>query len=190
MSDITDQLRKDVERVDVGRFYREPICMWPVSKDLHGAFTVADQEQQSACLTLKGRVKLKAQARSHLPCDSVMSRLLEGEIEGEIVFAYIEDDDNRGYHVGKVTWYSDTSTLIGQLSGVTNAGTRRRLPGCEPCERRDHMEGRLDAVVVQGDHKGSRLLAAHRIDFATSMQDRSAAFWGALEGVLICDCER
>jgi hypothetical protein len=162
MSSITDELRKDIENLDPGTYYKERICMWQVSKDLRGEFQVANQERQQCgkpdCLTLKGQVRLKAQARSHVPCDSVTARPFDGDIEGEIVFAYIEDGHRRGYHVGKIKWGSATSTLIGQLSGVTNAGTHRRpLPDCEPCDRRGHMEGRLDAVVVDGMPPGGRL---------------------------------
>jgi hypothetical protein len=193
MSSITDELQKDVEILDVATYYKERICMWQVSKDLRGELRVADQERQQCskpdCLTLKGHVKLKAQARSHVPCDSVVARPLDGDIEGEIVFAYIEDGHRRGYHIGKIKWGSPTSTLIGQLSGVTNAGTHRKpLPDCEPCDRRGHMEGRLDAIVVDGDHKGCRLVAAYAIDFDPGTQVQSTAFSGTLEGVLICDC--
>jgi hypothetical protein len=143
MSSITDELQKDIENLDLATYYKERICMWQVSKDLRGELRVADQERQQCskpdCLTLKGHVKLKAQARSHVPCDSVVARPLDGDIEGEIVFVYIEDGHRRGYHIGKIKWGSPTSTLIGQLSGVTNAGTHRKpLPDCEPCDRRGH----------------------------------------------------
>jgi hypothetical protein len=46
MSDITAQLQKDIENLDLGRYYKERICMWQVSKDLRGEFVVADQERQ------------------------------------------------------------------------------------------------------------------------------------------------
>ena len=35
----------------------------------------------------------------------------------------------------------------------------------EECDAPGHMEGRLDAVVVKGQHEGCRLLAAYMIDF-------------------------
>jgi hypothetical protein len=191
MSTITEQLRKEIEKLDLGAYYKERICMWAVSKDLRGDFYGADRDRQEChepdCLTLKGHVKVKAQARSHLPCDSAKSRPLDGDIEGEIVFAHIENGYGRGYHIGKINWGSGASTLMGELSGVTNAGTHR--PNCEPCDRRGHMEGRLDAVVVDGDHKGCRLVGAYAIDFDPSIDIRDSAFWGALEGVLICDCQ-
>jgi hypothetical protein len=102
---------------------------------------------------------------------------------------YIDDGHLRGYHIGKIEWRAGGSTLIGQLSGVTNAGTHRRpLAECEPCDRRGHMEGRLDAVVVEGDHKGCRVVAAYAIDFDPGTQVQSTHFLGALEGVLLCDC--
>lgn len=154
MSHIVQHLKKEIESRDLGGHYQERICIWPVSKDLRGELDVADQERQqcstSDCLTLKGHVMLKAQVRHHAPCDSIMSRPLDGDMEGEIVLAYIDDGELRGCHIGKVAWRAGGSTLVGQLSGVTNAGTHRRpLPDWEPRDRRGHMEGRLDALVTE-----------------------------------------
>jgi hypothetical protein len=193
VSHIGQHLKKEIESRDLGGYYQERICIWPVSKDLRGELDVADQERQqcsrSDCLTLRGHVKLKAQVHHHAPCDSIMSRPLDGDMEGEIVLAYIDDGELRGCHIGKVAWRAGRSTLIGQLSGVTNAGTHRRsLPDWEPCDRRGHMEGRLDAVVTEGEHEGCRLVAAYGIDFDPGAQVQSTRFLGTLEGVLLCDC--
>ena len=140
MSHIGQHLRKEIESRDLGGYYQERICIWPVSKDLRGELGVADQERQqcskSDCLTLKGHVTLKAQVHHHAPCDSIMSRPLDGEMEGEIVFAHIDDGEVRGYHIGKVEWRAGGSTLIGQLSDVTNAldapATAARLGAARP----------------------------------------------------------
>jgi hypothetical protein len=190
VSHIGQHLRKEIESRDLGGYYQERICIWPVSKDLRGELGVADQErQQCSKSTLKGHVTLKAQVHHHAPGDSIISRPLDGEMEGEIVFAYIDDGEVRGYHIGKVEWRAGGSTLIGQLSGVTNAGTHRRpLPDWELRDPRGHMEGRLDAVVTEGEHKGCRLVAAYAIDFDPGTQIRSTHFLGTLEGVLLCDC--
>jgi hypothetical protein len=51
------------------------------------------------------------------------------------------------------------------------------------------MEGRLDAVVVEGDHKGCRVLATYVINYDTSHQAQDTAVIGTLEGVLIRRCE-
>jgi hypothetical protein len=72
---------------------------------------------------------LKAQVRHHAPCDSIMSRPLDGDMEGQIVLAYIDDGEVRGCHIGKVAWRAGGSTLVGQLSGVTTpARTGDRCP--------------------------------------------------------------
>jgi hypothetical protein len=67
VSRIKQHLKKEIASRDLGGYYQERICIWPVSKDLRGEFDVADQERQRCstpdCLTLKGNVKLKAQVR-------------------------------------------------------------------------------------------------------------------------------
>jgi len=122
VSHISQYLKTEIESRELGGYYQERICIWPISKDLRGELGVADQERQqcskSDCLTLKGQVRLKAQVHHHAPGDSIMSRPLEGELGGEIVFACVDDGELRGYHIGRVEWRAGGSTLIGQLSGA------------------------------------------------------------------------
>jgi hypothetical protein len=193
VSHISQHLKSEIESRDLGGYYQERICIWPISKDLRGELGVADQERQqcskSDCLTLKGHVRLKAQVHHHAPGDSIMSRPLDGELGGEIVFACVDDGELRGYHIGRVEWRAGGSILIGQLSGVTNAGTHRRPPpDWQPYDPPGHIEGRLDAVVADGEHKGCRLVAAYAIDFDPGAQARSMPFSGTLDGVLLCGC--
>jgi hypothetical protein len=84
VSHISQHLKTEIESRELGGYYQERICIWPVSKDLRGELGVADQERQqcskSDCLTLKGQVRLKAQVHHHAPGDSIMSRPLDGEL--------------------------------------------------------------------------------------------------------------
>jgi hypothetical protein len=194
MSKITEQLLTEIETLDLEYPYRERICMWAVSKDLRGQFVVVEQEEQECksppCVTLKARLEFGAQVTPHAPCDAVASRVFDGTIEGELLFAHIENGYGRGYHLGRFKWAGAGSTLIGRMSGVTNAGTHRSPAApCEACDRRGHMEGRLDAVVVDGEHQGCRVLATYVIDYDTSHRAQDTAITGTLEGVLICPCE-
>jgi len=192
MSEITEQLHNEIEALDLGPPYEEPICMQPVSKDLRGEFSVERQEKQECekpyCVTLKGWLTFNVDVTPHDPCDVVPA--FDGTIEGELVFAYINDGTGRGYHLGRFKWAGSASTLIGRMSGVTNAGTHRApAQDCEPCDRGGHMEGRLDAVVVDGEHQGCRVLATYVIEFDSGSKVQSTAVYGTLEGVSICPCE-
>ena len=72
---------------------------------------------------------------------------------------------------------------------MTNAGTHRPpLMQCERCEEPGHMEGCLEAVVIEGQHKGCRLVATYAIRFDAGAAPQNTAFRGTVEGVLICDC--
>jgi hypothetical protein len=194
MSEITEQLHKEIETLDLGQRYKERICMWAVSKDLKGEFAVAEQEEQKCrrpgCMTLKARVRFKVQVTPHGPCDARASRAFDGTIEGELLFAHIDSGEGRGYHLGRFEWAGADSALIGRMSGVTNAGTHRSPAApCEPCDQRGHMEGRLDAIVVDGKYQRCRVLATYVINYDTSYKAQDTAIIGTLEGVLICPCE-
>lgn len=194
MSEITEQLFKEIETLDLAPSYKERICMGAVSKDLRGSFFVDTQEEQKCrrppCVTLKAWLKFEVKVTPHHACDSVASRAFDGAISGELVFAYIENGYGRGYHLGRLEWAGSRSKLIGRMSGVTNAGTHRGPAApCEPCDRRGHMEGRLDAVVVEGEHQGCRVLATYVIDFDAGFEAQDTGVIGTLEGVLICPCE-
>lgn len=194
MSTITDLLQKAIEQLDPAQYYKEPICMVRVSKNWKGDFKVADHDlqtcQKPGCTTVKGLIKLKSKVERHRPCDSVAAASLDGAIAGEVAFNYINDGQHRGYHVGKVEWAGGGSKLIGKMTGSTNAGTHRPpLLQCERCEEPGHMEGCLEAVVVEGQHKGCRLVATYAIEFDPSVAPQATGFHGTLEGVLICDCQ-
>lgn len=193
MSEITEQLQNEIEALDLQPSYEEPICMQAVSKDLRGDFYVQEQETlecaEPPCVTLKGLVTFNVQVTPHPPCDAVPA--FDGTIDGELVFAYIKEGHGRGYHLGRFEWAGARSKLFGRMSGVTNAGTHRppANAACEPCDPAGHMEGRLDAVVVDGEYQGCRVLATYVIDFDPGSKVQSTAVYGTLEGVSICPCE-
>lgn len=194
MSKITEALLEQIKKLNLEAYYKEPICMVPVSKNLRGEFDLADRDLQKCklpkCETLKALHEMKLEVRSNRPCDSVAARRLDGTLAGRLLFAFIENGNQRGYHKAKIEWSGQNSVLVGQMSGITNAGTHRDpLRPCERCDERGHMEGCLDAVVVKGDHKGCRLLATYVIEFDPSTGSISTAVEGTLEGVLICDCK-
>jgi hypothetical protein len=194
MSKITDLLQKEIEKLDPTQYYKEPICMIRVSKDWQGDFRVADRDlkkcEKPGCTTVKGLIKVESKIQRHQPCDAVGAASLDGDISGLLAFSYIDDAQRRGHHVGKIDWTGTGSKLVGQMTGVTNAGTHRPpLMQCERCEEPGHMEGCLEAVVVEGRHKGCRLVATYAIEFDPSIAPQDTAFRGTLEGVLICDCQ-
>jgi hypothetical protein len=194
MSRITEELRKYIEGLDLGKYYQDPICMYPVSKDFKGRFEVREQKPHQCsrpdCLTLSAFLTMESEVVAHRPCDSVACMWLDGKLTAELVFKYIQDGEHRGYHVAKAKWGAAGGTLIGKMAGITNAGTHREpLMNCERCDERGHMEGRLDAVVVDGEYKGSRLLASYAIRFDPGLQAQNTAIIGTLEGVLIRPCE-
>jgi hypothetical protein len=193
MSEVTDALLKEIENLDPGTYYKEPVCLWPVSKELRGEFSIRDQHvhkcNEPGCQTLKGLYALRLGIASHRPCDSVLALAFDGGLEGELMTAQIDHGHGRGYHVARLKWGGGSSTLVGRMIGITNAGTHRDpLMQCEPCDARGHMEGRMDAVVVDGDHKGCRLVASYMIAFDPGVAAQSTFVAGTLEGVLICDC--
>jgi hypothetical protein len=107
-----------------------------------------------------------------------------------LAFNYIDDGQRRGYHVGKLEWAGGASKLIGQMTGTTNAGTHRSpVVQCERCEEPGHMEGCLEAVVIEGQSEGCRLVATYAIEFDPAVAPQNTGFRGTLEGVLICDCK-
>ena len=194
MSEITKNLQKYIESLDLSKYYKEQICMHPVSKDLKGRFEVREQKRHQCkkpdCVTLSAFLGMESKVVSHRPCDSVECLWLDGDLVAELVFKYIQDGEHRGYHVGRIKWATAAGTLIGKLAGTTNAGTHREpLMRCERCNERGHMEGRLDAVVVDGDYAGSRLLASYAISFDPGIGAQNTAIIGTLEGVLIQPCE-
>lgn len=193
MSTITDLLHKEIESLDPTEHYKEPICMLRVSKDWRGRFEVAESDQKPCanpqCTTVKALVNFKAEIRRHDPCDAPGAGGLDGTITGLLAFSYINDGQQGGYHVGRLDWSGANSKLIGRMKGVTNAGTHRPpLMQCERCHNPGHMEGCLEAVVVDGEHQGCRLIATYAIAFDPSVRPQDTDFRGTLEGVLICDC--
>ncbi len=194
MSDVTDHLHDEIKRLKLKKFYKERICMKPISKNIKGEFDIVDRERQHCdepdCVTLKVRAKFRNTVRSHAPCDSRAAQALDGTMEGDMVFSYIRGGRRRGCHLGRFEWNGQHSTAIGRMRGMTNVGTHRRpVAHCEECHEPGHMEGCLDAVIVKGKHKGCRVKATYMINFDPATHPQDTHFVGTIEGVLICDCE-
>jgi hypothetical protein len=189
MNEITERLREEISALDLGLLYEERVCMWEVSKYLQGNFTIGEREERECgdplCVTIKAMVEFKIEATPHPPCDASPSRAFDGLICGKMLCTYSHNGSDRGYHWGKFEWHGSASRLVGTMSGVTNVGAHR---GREPCEQGGHMEGRLDAIVVDGKHEGCRVLATYAIDLK-SHGAQNASVDGVLEGVTIYPCE-
>ena len=189
MIEITEQLHEEVVALDLGFLYEEQVCTWEVSKCLRGNFTVNEQEEQECgdplCVTIKAMVEFKIEATPRSSYNTWLSEAFDGPICGEMVCAYSHNGSDRGYHWGKFEWHGSASRLIGKMSGVANAGTYR---GCGPCDRSGHMEGRLDAVVVDGKHEGCRVLASYVINLDKNSGAQNTRVDGVLEGVAIHPC--
>jgi hypothetical protein len=194
MSVITGDLRTEVENLDLVPYFDERICRINISKNWDGLFKLERSDTQECrdpqCVTAKNMIQFESsRIQRNQPCDSVNAGGLDGIIGGNIVFSYIDNGLRRGYHKGKFEWTGGASKLIGQMTGVTNAGTHRPpFMQCEQCEERGHMEGCLKAVVIEGQHTGCRVVATYVLLFDAGADPHGSGFRGAIEGVLICDC--
>ncbi|MGI9436116.1 MAG: hypothetical protein ACR2Q4_15025 [Geminicoccaceae bacterium] len=194
MNKITQHLLDDIRALKLKKFYQEPVCMKPISKNLRGEFDVVERRRQECdepeCVTRKAKVRFRTSVKPHQPCDSRPSQALNGDIEGELVFSYIRNGLRRGCHVGHFRWDGVDSEAVGRMEGMTNIGTHRRpVAHCENCHEPGHMEGCMDAVIVKGKHKGCRIKATYLINFDPAPRIQDTAFVGTIEAVLICECE-
>lgn len=215
MSNITDQLRQQIEGLNLNLLYEEGFCMRLFSKDLTGDIFMEEMKDQGCeCPPLPGEDQLNTTTRKQRvrfdinvaanrlrdpqerPCESEELQVLDGNLHGEVdnpetgglIFAHMTIDPiSRGFHAGKFEWKTNVMTLIGQISGTTNAGTHRMpVRDCESCHQVGNLQGRLDAVIVDGELKDGRVLASYLITFDPVAGSSSIS--GTLEGLLICPC--
>ncbi len=120
---------------DDPRFMREQnLCLFALSKNLEGRIGRAEGErrecQDPECGTLMTVQPLEFEARTNDPCNSRQGRSFDGALEVEdFVHVYDGDATERGFHSGEFRWRAKGTLVIGELSGVTNAGTLRG-PDC------------------------------------------------------------
>jgi len=174
-------------------FYRDQFCLKPVSKDVKGELKVRRQKtykcKKPRCATLKVGYRLALKVTSHPPCDKF--RRLDGRLRAALRVATQNDGHGRGFHVGRFRWDSPAGTVIGQMRGITNAGTHRRPPldDCEPCNIRGHKEGQLIGRFVDGRYKGCRVHASYVLNYDPGQAGQNTGAWGTIEGVTICKCK-
>lgn len=177
--------------------FSEFVCLDAISKNMEGEIGVERAEEQKCehpllkeeCVTLKTLDQLKMTVQGH-DCDSDISReLLDGDFTATLVSSYIRDGNQRGYHSGEFEWFGRGARVAGHMAGITNAGTHREpLDGCEPCDIRGHMEGRLDGDIVEGELVGSRVTASYTVRFDPTEGGAAGGVTATLEGVLISPC--
>ncbi len=169
--------------------YGDKICVHEVSKVIRGEFRVEMQDKQGcdspSCQTLKQAGEFRAEVTAG-PCDSELSKSLDGMLGGPFVAAYKDaDSTNRGGQTGKFKWHGGGPDLVGRMRGVINAGTHHPpVDECEKCHTLNHVEGWLRAAVVDGEHDGCRVAAMYALKL-----DSEGGFVGTLEGLLVCQCK-
>src|SRR5437773_2077284 len=174
-------------------------CVSAVSKDLTGNIHLSDSKahqcQTPSCKTLKTVHQVMLKAVGHAPCDSPISKLLDGEIVVErLVSVFDQDGNHRGFHAGDFVWKGVGVQVTGRMSGVTNEGSHRApaFNACQQCNDRGVMEGRLCGQIASTAHpelNGCQVIAAYRIKFDPGTTGGQGAVHGTLEGVIVCPCQ-
>jgi hypothetical protein len=176
------------------------LCLSEVSKDLAGDLRLLESQREECanpkCRTLKTVHLLELEARSHKPCDSRPGRLLDGVFSvRDLTHAFARGDGNRrGIHAGTFRWRGRDILVIGDISGITNAGTHREpaFKACQTCDAHGFMEGRFCGRVVKARARelvGCGVIGTYRLAFDPSREGGSGAVRGTLEGALVCPCK-
>ncbi len=186
---------------DDPRFMREQnLCLFALSKNLEGSIGRAEGERRECgdpeCRTLMTVQPLSLEVRTNELCDSEQGRLLDGALEVEgLVHVYDGDGTERGFHSGEFRWRAEGMLVVGELSGITNAGTHRE-PVFEPCQRclaPGFMEGRFCGTIEETEEerlRGCRLFGTYRLRFRETSGEGipEQELAGTLEGVVVCEC--
>ena len=136
---------------------------------------------------------LQFNVTSHSECDSEKAKKLDGDLKIRLIQGLINNGEGRGVHHGlfKLSGSSDTYVL-GQLRGITNAGTHHSpLHDCERCDIKGHMEGQLNGIIYNKEDVRTmdRLFAAYALEFDTGVEFNMGGLKGIIEGVIISDCK-
>jgi hypothetical protein len=184
---------------DPATILAQSMCLSPISKNLiRGSLKVTQsnvhQCKVPACTTLKTVHAVHLPVSVNAPCDSNLSKALDGAIDIKIlVTAFDQDGNHRGFHAGDFVWTGAGVTVTGRISGLTNEGTHRKpvFADCQPCDAKGVMEGRLCGQVTTTQVaalKGCQVEAAYRLRFDQGAGGGTGAINGTLEGVIICQC--
>jgi hypothetical protein len=107
---------------------------------------------------------LEFEVRTNAPCDSRQGWLLDSALEVE---GPVHDATQRGFHSGGFRRRVEGTLVVGEFTGITNAGTHRG-PIIQECQRYHHlgfMEGRFCGAVEETEEKsrGRRLFGTYRL---------------------------
>jgi hypothetical protein len=175
------------------------ICLSALSKDLSGELHLLEHEVEKCktpeCETLKTVHLLKLEVVRHEPCDFQGGEAFDGVLYvSDLVHAFMDGDgNNRGVHGGSFRWRGRGALAIGEISGITNAGTHREpaFDPCQTCDAHGYMEGRFCGSVLKARSRaliGCELLGTYRLRFDPGKDGGHGAISGALEGALMCRC--
>lgn len=186
-----ERLYEEWQRFDPQVPYRDPMCLYAISKDIEGELQYQDHHDHtcsSGCVTMKNLSILEVRVTAG-PCDSAEAASLDGVIEAQWVAAHENDGNQRGVHGGKAKWGGAGSEAAGFLAGLNNAGTHRAPPySCEDCDRHGHLEGRFRFAILDGKHQGCVAVGQYAIEYDASTTGISTAVHGIMEGSIVCDC--
>ncbi len=188
------------------RLWRERMCLEPVSKNLGGELKLFRRDRQECedpkCATYKTVHNLNLAVQSHLPCDSAIGQLLDGQFfVPNLVHALISSGLGRGTHTGEFEWQGSDVFVVGEISGMTNVGTHRQPifdpcqgsnDSCQVCNDRGYMEGRLCGRIVEAEDPklvGCRVVGAYRFRFQPSEVFNDTPIQGTFEGLIVCPCD-
>lgn len=175
---------------------RRRVCLSAISKDVDGEFGGPDAERHACrepeCVTLTTIQTLVLKLGSHADCDRVPE--LDGEIEvRDLVHVFDTDGNGRGVHSGGLRWASGAGLILGDLSGITNAGTHRSpaFPDCQRC-RDAVLEGQFRGTVCRPREPrfaDCRVFGAYRLRIDPGSGGVPAQrVTGTIEGALLCPC--
>jgi hypothetical protein len=172
-------------------------CIYSFSKTMSGKATILKKEKNNCeepkCISLKIMQDIVLGVRSNSECDSEKAKTLDGNLIMRLIQGLIDTGEGRGAHHGSFRWAGTSDTfVIGQLRGITNAGTHHKpLKECEKCNIKGHMEGQLNGTVYNTKDIGimDRLLATYAFEFKTGVEFRMDMLQGTIEGVIISLCK-
>jgi hypothetical protein len=153
-------------------------CIYPFSKTMSGKYRILKKEEDKCeelkCSSLKIMQTLEFTVLSNPECDSEKAKTFDGTLRMRLLQGLINNGEGRGAHQGlfRLDGNSD-SYIIGQLRGVTNAGTHHSpLQECESCDIKGHMEGELNGTVYNKEdiRTMDRLMATYALEFRTGVE--------------------
>ena len=184
---------------DPGKIREGEFCLASLSKDVKGEIEKPDPDlhkcAEPECATLVTAQAMIVKLTSQKACDDKLASLLDGELAVEgFVHAFDTDPTHRGFHAGEFEWKSKAGLIVGELSGVTNAGLFRRpaFNACEKCQTTRIDTGRFCGVVEEARKKeleDARVIGVYRLRYSRQLK---GGFFGSVagtwEGVVVRPC--